>query len=549
MTTRPPATPPATATEAAAPRIIRSVRQYGACGDGITDDTEALRRALTTVTGFITVFFPPGTYLITDTLLWDPYRVELRGQDAVIRCNMATPGTYSVHVTPSASAAADSPRNGLVSPYMLWARNRSLEFVSANGTSAGFLFSGTPGVLAAHGSAWAEEPTTNSNLMLANMVFRGFTVAHHIQGHSPTVRFRDCILADNNAAVLIDSPDSLYPGLVGRGTHAAYASCEFLGNNSPDWMFDLTGNQELVLNNCSLSGSAALIRAADTSSVQVLASRVENTGDHYREAGWPTTDAPEHQASVVLTDAASIQFKHTTLRLNVSPVATLPHIFYVGLSAQCTLRLCSVAAPRVTALTTGGGRFTAAQTRTAPVENIHGLEPSAAPLRGLNARHNRLGAVNGTEGWSTSQGTLGYRAAGESSSADITAERDIVSAVYTSDEPTELSVLVPLSGTQRHFEYRIEACAGEGTSGLTVHGERVQFFFDGRTDVARTIITSVTPVELVSTRWDILTASINLDTLDLNPDLYGSARVVLSIGGARTGSVLHVSRPYAGAHS
>jgi hypothetical protein len=45
---------------------------YGAKGDGITDDTEAIRRALTTpqyrFTSGQTLFFPKGTYLVSDSM-------------------------------------------------------------------------------------------------------------------------------------------------------------------------------------------------------------------------------------------------------------------------------------------------------------------------------------------------------------------------------------------------------------------------------------------------------------------------------------------------
>jgi hypothetical protein len=51
-----------------------SVKDYGAVGDGKTDDTEALRRAVADLCGsqfaHKTLFFPKGTYIVSDSVLW-----------------------------------------------------------------------------------------------------------------------------------------------------------------------------------------------------------------------------------------------------------------------------------------------------------------------------------------------------------------------------------------------------------------------------------------------------------------------------------------------
>lgn len=68
-----------------APTVYRSVKDYGATGNGNTDDTQAIINALTQGRGDTSanypdttyssstqhpayVFFPPGTYLVTQTL-------------------------------------------------------------------------------------------------------------------------------------------------------------------------------------------------------------------------------------------------------------------------------------------------------------------------------------------------------------------------------------------------------------------------------------------------------------------------------------------------
>ena len=58
-----------------------NVRDYGAVGDGITDDTAALRAALLAakVAGGGVVFMPAGTYVVTSTLAVNGSNIVLRG--------------------------------------------------------------------------------------------------------------------------------------------------------------------------------------------------------------------------------------------------------------------------------------------------------------------------------------------------------------------------------------------------------------------------------------------------------------------------------------
>ena len=84
--------------------FMKSVKDYGAAGDGFTDDTAALQAALSDGRSNAAanyngvpkgLYFPPGTYLIHDTLVWNGCCVTLQGSGSsasVIRLTPSAPG-------------------------------------------------------------------------------------------------------------------------------------------------------------------------------------------------------------------------------------------------------------------------------------------------------------------------------------------------------------------------------------------------------------------------------------------------------------------------
>jgi hypothetical protein len=87
---------PASALELPENSGIINVRSYGAKGDGVTDDTEAIQRSLQARSSSDKlVYLPNGTYLVSATLLWPSKRIIVQGQSrdqTVIKLKDNNPG-------------------------------------------------------------------------------------------------------------------------------------------------------------------------------------------------------------------------------------------------------------------------------------------------------------------------------------------------------------------------------------------------------------------------------------------------------------------------
>jgi polygalacturonase len=123
---------------------MSNVRDFGAAGDGRTDDTEAIEHAVAEGEGFVT--FPPGTYLLTRTIKVDLSqrgRFAIDGSGGTAKIVMAGEGP-AFHLVGTHDKTADPTgfRPGV------WQRERmptvnSIEIEGRHDRASGFLLQGT----------------------------------------------------------------------------------------------------------------------------------------------------------------------------------------------------------------------------------------------------------------------------------------------------------------------------------------------------------------------------------------------------------------------
>ena len=119
-----------------------NVLDFGAVGDGVTDDTAAINRALyqiycREVNPQIrrSIFFPAGVYLVTDTILIPPY-ATLYGEgpdNSVIKLDSTSAAAYLARTADSLQqTGVNIATNGAIPPQSITVLGMSFETTAAN---------------------------------------------------------------------------------------------------------------------------------------------------------------------------------------------------------------------------------------------------------------------------------------------------------------------------------------------------------------------------------------------------------------------------------
>jgi hypothetical protein len=192
-----------------------SVRNYGARGDGVTDDSAAIQRAMD---GNKAVWFPAGVYLVGNLKLRNGQRLAGVGVDSKLR---QRPGAmYAVSANPGTEGSSD-PRLNLTG-----IRISRLRF-EGQAKSGGVDFNEHVHLLNLHGVTDLEISDCQFVKAVGDGIYLGSSNALGVERHNLDVRVLNCIFDgfvknNRNCITVID------------GTNVTIDGCQFTRWGRPD---------------------------------------------------------------------------------------------------------------------------------------------------------------------------------------------------------------------------------------------------------------------------------------------------------------------------
>jgi hypothetical protein len=272
--------------------FMTSVKSYGAVGDGKTDDSNAIQRALSDGRSSATadynglpkaLYFPPGVYLVSKTLTWNGCCVTLQGDGSsasVIRLAPGSPGfgdasaPKSVLMTPSPSTNRSFRQN-------IW--DLGIKVGSGNPGAAALTYSSNNvgsvhnvSIISEDGQGVIGLDLTHrypGPLMIKNVLIQGFQRGiDTCNAYEYSATIEGLTLKNQTVAGIHDQRETLnirnlkstnrVPALVNDGASVVLIDAVLSGGISSQNA--IVNNSALYLRNVSSSGYAATL--SDTSS-------------------------------------------------------------------------------------------------------------------------------------------------------------------------------------------------------------------------------------------------------------------------------------------
>ena len=227
-----------TTTVQAKLRQTVSVMDFGAVGDGTTDDTAAIQNALTANNGNISIYFPRGVYIITSTILipqnhatkmygdgFNGQEVTNPVQGTVIKWAGTSNGTmFSSNVSGGANTSSLIIRdmrfdgNNIASIGMIIGADSAhpqFEYFE-NIQFRNFAFNGTDAVLDLSGGSYSKYGVADSNFV--NVLIDGGARALRVS--SQQLNFYGGSIGAKDGSILVELGDNCHPKFFGTGFYS-----------------------------------------------------------------------------------------------------------------------------------------------------------------------------------------------------------------------------------------------------------------------------------------------------------------------------------------
>jgi len=215
-----------------------SVKDFGAVGNGIANDTTAIQNALNTNNGNVSVYFPKGVYLINSTILipqnhatkmygdgFNPQEVLNPVEGTVIKWNGAANGLMF-----SSNVAGGANTSGLIINDMRFEGNNIASRGMVIGADAAhpqheyfenvqfrnFAFNGTDACLDLAGASYSKYGVADSNFI--NVLIDGGARALRVS--SQQLNFYGGAIGAKNGSILVELGDNCHPKFYGTGFYS-----------------------------------------------------------------------------------------------------------------------------------------------------------------------------------------------------------------------------------------------------------------------------------------------------------------------------------------
>lgn len=200
-------------------RDVVSVKDFGAVGDGITDDTAAIQAAHNYAasinsTGMPQVVFPAGVYVVT-SLNWSPLVAIYCGGQVVLKTSITS--GIALHVSTEFGNWANNDPNYHGNTLVLGGKLLLINTNGSAGNTATGIFFGDDGI----GNYSAES------ISLLCVHLEGWKYSHRFGSHAYLISFVDSFFGNNENAIFND-----YGTYIDRVERLTYISCTFSRNKN-----------------------------------------------------------------------------------------------------------------------------------------------------------------------------------------------------------------------------------------------------------------------------------------------------------------------------
>ena len=271
---------------------IVSVKDYGAVGDGVTDDTAAIQAAINyaqTLANGANIYFPVGTYKVTSTLTAQCDKVGIVGNGAAIQATGFGSSTVLFSLTHSSTTA--------------WPSFKTLRIEGLKITS-----SGKTGICFDVAGVAVDKFASQIHYRLLNI--QNFNIAFRYGNYAFTPMISECSVTSCNQVFN-------QIGSVSTGAHFVFEKCLFSGNGSKSpntvaFYFGSTQTYKFIA--CDIEAPEYTLMQSDGSDVYI--------SDCHFEMNVGYTAAPLF--SVNNTDYGHFVFERNTMFIWTSTADTVP---------------------------------------------------------------------------------------------------------------------------------------------------------------------------------------------------------------------------------